>query len=31
VRIRGPALKRVHSARLRLFPGLGSLWKWMRS
>lgn len=30
-RVRGPAVKRLHSARLRLFPGLGSLWKWMRS
>jgi len=29
-RIRGPAVKRIHSARLRLFPGLGSLWRWMR-
>jgi len=29
-RIRGPAVKRIHSARLRLFPGFGSLWRWMR-
>ncbi|HEY8211530.1 MAG TPA: tetratricopeptide repeat protein [Myxococcaceae bacterium] len=30
-RIRGPALKRIHAARLRLFPGVGSLMKWMRA
>jgi tetratricopeptide (TPR) repeat protein len=30
-RIRGPAVKRIHSARLRLFPGLGSLWRWLRA
>lgn len=29
-RIRGPAVKRLHSARLRLFPGFGSLWRWLR-
>ena len=30
-RIRGPALKRVRSAQLRLFFGPGSLWRWMRA
>ena len=30
-RIRGPARKRLLGARLRLFPGPGSLWRWLRA
>lgn len=30
-RIRGPAQKRVHGARFKLFPGPGTLLRWLRS
>jgi len=30
-KLRGPAQKRLHAARFKLFPGVGTLWRWLRA